>query len=66
LAPRFSLASATWILGTGELIFKAGLDILRRTLSTLSDERRIAPDLVEYGPFLRRTAGVLGLDLVSC
>ena len=22
----------------------------------------IAPDLVEYGPFLRRTAGVLGLD----
>jgi uncharacterized protein len=23
----------------------------------------VAPDLVEYGPFLRRTAGVLGLDL---
>jgi len=39
------LAASALIVG---LIFKAGLDILRRTLSTLSDERRIAPDLVEH------------------
>ncbi len=29
------------------LIFRSGVEVLRGTLSTLSDERRIAPDLIE-------------------
>ena len=34
----------------------------RRSSCSTAGPDRVAPDLVEYGPSLRRTAGVLGLD----